>query len=202
MEKKIGHDLAFLERKVLERTMIKELAQLFGIFFKIGAFTFGGGYAMLPILQRELVEKKQWITAEDLVNYYAVGQVTPGIIAVNTATFVGYRRKGVPGAITATLGLILPGVMIIILLARLISGFSDLPQVRHAMAGIKVAVSVLILEALLKLRKSALTDWQGVVIFLAVFAANLFLPQVSPGILVLLAGGSGALFLRRKGAAQ
>ena len=182
--------------------MTTDLVQLFWTFFKVGAFTFGGGYAMLPILQRELVEKKQWITDEDLADYYAVGQTTPGIIAVNTATFVGYRRCGVGGAIAATLGLILPGVMIIILLARLITGFSDWPQVRHAMAGIKVAVSVLILEALLKLRKSALTSWTAGLIFLAVFAANLFLPQVSPAILVLLAGGSGVLLFRRKGAVK
>lgn len=180
--------------------MIKDLIQLFWVFFKVGAFTFGGGYAMLPILQRELVEKKKWATDEDLADYYAIGQTTPGIIAVNTATFVGYRRQGIIGAIAATLGLVLPGVTIIILLARLISGFSELPQVRHAMAGIKVAVSVLILEALLKLRKSALSDWPAGLIFLAVFVAALFFPQISPAILVLLAGGSGALLLRRKGA--
>ena len=192
-----------LERELLiEKSMTTDLVQLFWTFFKVGAFTFGGGYAMLPILQRELLEKKQWITEEDLAGYYAVGQTTPGIIAVNTATFVGYHRSGVGGAIAATLGLILPGVMIIILLARLIVGFSDWPQVRHAMAGIKVAVSVLILEALLKLRKSALTSWPAGLIFLAVFAANLFLPQVSPAILVLLAGGSGALLFRGKGAVK
>ena len=182
--------------------MIKDLAQLFWTFFKVGAFTFGGGYAMLPILQRELVEKKKWATDEDLADYYAIGQTTPGIIAVNTATFVGYRRAGALGAVAATLGLVLPGVTIIILLARLIAGFSDLPQVRHAMAGIKVAVSVLILEALLKLKKSALTDWPGRTIFLAVFAAALFFPGMSPAILVLLAGGGGALLLRRKGATK
>lgn len=179
--------------------MIKEWMQLFLVFLKIGAFTFGGGYAMLPMLQREIVEKHGWATEEDLSDYYAIGQTTPGIIAVNTATFIGYRKFGVPGAIIATLGLVLPGILIIIGIVKLIIGFSDVVQVRQAMTGIKIAVSVLILEALLKLRKSALIDRATVGIFALVLVPAIVFPQISPVFLVIFAGILGCLFSYRKG---
>lgn len=153
---------------------------------------------MLPMLQRELIEKRKWSTEEELVNYYAIGQTTPGIIAVNTATFVGYSRQGVLGAVIATLGLVLPGVVIIILLARLITGFSELAPIRHAMAGIKAAVTVLILDALLRLRKSALPDAPSKIIFLLVLAAALLFPKLSPAILVLAAAVVGMTIAFRK----
>ena len=91
--------------------MDREMLRLFMVFLKIGVFTFGGGYAMLPILQREVVEKHGWVSENDLAEYYAIGQTTPGIIAINTATFVGYRKFGVVGAVVATLGLALPGIV-------------------------------------------------------------------------------------------
>lgn len=176
--------------------MIKNLGRLFFTFFKIGLFTFGGGYAMLPMLQREIVEKNEWATEEDLASYFAIGQTTPGIIAVNTATFIGFRKFGVLGAVIATAGLVSPGAMIIVLLVNVIENFSQIPQVRHAMTGIKIGVTVLILEALFKLKRSALQDKAGYLIFLSVVAARLFLPRISPAILVLLAGTLGIVLFR------
>ena len=127
---------------------------LFLTFAKVGVCTFGGGYAMLPILQREVVEKKGWATDEELTDYFAVGQCTPGIIAVNTATFIGQKYGGVAGGIVATLGVVFPSVVIISILAGLISNFADLAWVKNAFAGIQVCVCVLIFNAVLKLLKS------------------------------------------------
>ena len=112
---------------------MKEYWELFYSFAKIGAFTFGGGYAMLPLIQREVVEKKHWATEEEIMDYYAVGQCTPGIIAVNTATFIGYYKKGIIGGIFATLGVIFPSIVIILLIASLLQNFSDLAIVQHAL---------------------------------------------------------------------
>lgn len=178
---------------------MKALIRLFLVFFKIGLFTFGGGYAMLPILQREIVEKNQWAREEDLANYYAIGQTTPGIIAVNTATFIGYRQFGLLGAISATIGLISPGVVIIGLLVNLLVGLSDVREVQYVMKTLKVAVSVLILEAILKLRKNALVDNKTRVIFLIILALALFFPWISPALWVVLAGGLGILLANCRG---
>ena len=106
---------------------MKELFELFWMFFRIGGFTFGGGYAMLPMIQHEIVEKRKWATDEEIMNYYAVGQCTPGVIAVNTATFIGYKRKGIPGGIFATLGVIAPSIVIITVIAAFIGNFSHIP---------------------------------------------------------------------------
>ena len=116
---------------------MKECWELFWAFAKVGAMTFGGGYAMLPILQREVVEKRGWVTEEDLMDYFAIGQCTPGIIAVNTATFVGEKKKGVPGGIMATLGVVFPSLIIITILAGIITSVSDLAWVQNAFAGIR-----------------------------------------------------------------
>ena len=134
---------------------MKELLELFLTFAKIGVMTFGGGMAMLPILEREVVQNKHWATEEELVDYFAIGQCTPGIIAVNTATFVGQKRKGAMGGITATLGVVFPSLVIITILAGLITNFAHLAWVQNAFAGIQVCVCVLILNAVLKLLKSA-----------------------------------------------
>ena len=131
-----------------------ELLRLFVSFFKIGLFTFGGGYAMLPMLERELVEDRKWVTSEDILDYFAVGQCTPGVIAVNTATLVGYKRAKVPGAVVATLGVICPSVLIITAIAALLSNFAGIPAVQHAFAGIRVAVCALITAAVIKLVRS------------------------------------------------
>ena len=170
---------------------MKELWSLFLTFAKVGVMTFGGGYAMLPILQREVVENKGWATDEELTDYFAIGQCTPGVIAVNTATFIGQKRAGIAGGIVATL--------IIVALAGVITSFSHLTWVQHAFAGIRVCVCVLIFNAVLKLWKSAVKDVWGLLIFLAVLAASL-LTSLSPVWYVLAAGVAGVLIQNLKGA--
>ena len=134
---------------------MRMLWELFAAFAKMGTITFGGGMAMLPILQREVVENKHWATEEEMVDYYAIGQCTPGIIAVNTATFVGQKQAGVAGGIAATLGVVFPSLVIITILAGLITNFSHLTWVQNAFAGIQVCVCVLIFNAVVKLLKKS-----------------------------------------------
>lgn len=128
-----------------------ELLNLFRTFFAIGGLTFGGGYAMLPMLQREVVEKHGWATEEELLNYFAIGQCTPGIIAVNTATFVGYKQRGVAGGIAATAGVVAPSLIIITFIAMLLQNFMDIAWVQHAFAGVRVAVCALIVQSVVKM---------------------------------------------------
>ena len=154
---------------------MKDLISLFWAFCKIGGLTFGGGYAMLPMLQKEVVEEKNWATEEELLDYYAVGQATPGIIAVNTATFVGYKEKGVLGAAFATFGVVFPSLVIIMAIAGFIDNFSDLEIVQYAFSGIRIAVGVLILNALIKLMKGSVKDILGIILFVATFIASSFL---------------------------
>jgi chromate transporter len=165
-------------------------ADLFLTFAKIGVCTFGGGYAMLPILQREVVEKKGWATEEELTDYFAVGQCTPGIIAVNTATFIGYKHKGAPGGILTTLGVVFPSLVIITAIAAFLSNFAGIPLVQHALAGINAAVVALIASSVLKLAKSNLKDAVSGGIFLAGLALALLL-KLSPVILIVCAGVIG-----------
>ena len=165
---------------------------LFTSFFRIGLFTFGGGYAMLPILQREVVENKGWATDEELTDYFAIGQCTPGVIAVNTATFIGQKRRGILGGIVATLGVVFPSLVIIAALAGVITTFSHLAWVQHAFAGIRVCVCVLIFNAVLKLWKGAVKDVWGLVIFLVILALSVF-TKLSPIIYVLAAAVAGLL---------
>ncbi|MCI5648357.1 MAG: chromate transporter [Fusicatenibacter sp.] len=169
-----------------------EYLELFFTFAKMGAVTFGGGYAMLPILQREIVESKHWVSEAEIMDYYAIGQCTPGIIAINVATFVGKKRKGIPGGIAATLGMVFPSLIIITLIASLIHNFSDLVWVQNAFAGIRVCVCVLILNAVIKLWKSAVIDKITFVIFAAVFIGSIFL-NLSPVLYVVFSATAGIL---------
>ena len=171
---------------------MRELWELFITFAKVGVMTFGGGYAMLPILQREVVENKGWATDEELTDYFAIGQCTPGIIAVNTATFIGQKQKGVIGGIFTTLGVVFPSVVIITLLAGVIQAFSHIVWVQHAFGGIRVCVCVLIFNAVLKLWKSAVKDKWALGIFAVVLAASLLL-DLSPVVYVLFAAVAGIL---------
>ena len=166
------------------------LLDLFLTFAKVGVMTFGGGYAMLPILQREVVEKKGWATEEELMDYFAIGQCTPGIIAVNTATFIGQKNKGVLGGIFATLGVVFPSLVILSLLAGVIEAFSHIAWVQHAFGGIRICVCVLILDAVLKLLKKAVVDKWTLAIFALVALGGFFL-DVSPILFVLVAGIAG-----------
>ena len=145
---------------------------LFWTFARVGVCTFGGGYAMLPILQRELVENKGWTTDEELADYYAIGQCTPGVIAVNTATFVGQKLRGIPGGIVATLGLVFPSAVIIMTIAAFLQNFASLPAVIHAFAGVRACVCALILSSVLKLRRSSVVDRVTAVIFFVVLALS------------------------------
>ena len=135
---------------------MKVIWELYAAFFRIGLLTFGGGYAMLPMLQSEIVEKRKWATEEEVLNYFAVGQCTPGIIAVNTATFIGYKQKKIPGGIVATLGVISPSILIILIIARVLDHYSANLWVAHAFAGVRVAVCALVLSSIVKLWKLSL----------------------------------------------
>ncbi len=170
---------------------------MFLTFSKVGVMTFGGGYAMLPILQREVVEKKHWAAEEELMDYYAIGQCTPGIIAVNTATFIGKKHKGNLGGIIATLGVVFPSILIILAIAALISNFSHFAIVQNAFAGIRVCVCILIVNAVISLWKKALVDIWTVLIFAAVFACSVFL-NVSPIVYVVVAAALGILLQLKK----
>lgn len=172
---------------------MKILIQLYVAWFKMGLFTFGGGYAMLPMIQKEVIEKYHWATEEEILDYYAIGQCTPGIIAVNTATFVGYYQKGVLGGIVATLGVVSPSFIIISMIAGLINNFSEMEMVQHALTGINVAVCMLMIVAISNLWKKSIRNIGAFCIFaLALFLA--IFTNVSTVWLILLASILGIVF--------
>lgn len=171
---------------------MKKYIDLFLVFAKIGVMTFGGGYAMLPMLERELIDNRGWTTNEELMDYFAVAQCTPGVIAVNTATFIGYKLYGNLGGIVATLGVVSPSLVIITTIAGVLTNFADIPAVKHAFAGVRVCVCVLIFNAVLKLWKGAVKDVWGLVIFLVILALSVF-TKLSPIIYVLAAAVAGLL---------
>ncbi len=182
---------------------MKKLFDMFLTFARIGGLTFGGGYAMLPMLQREVVEKQHWATEEELADYYAIGQCTPGVIAVNTATFIGYRQAGIIGGIVATLGVVFPSIVIISLIAAFLTNFAELKVVQYAFQGIRVCVCVLIFNAVQKLWKKSIVDQPTTAIFLMVFVVSAglavaqsflpSLPSISPILYVVAAGVAGAV---------
>ena len=166
------------------------LWKLFVAFAKIGVMTFGGGYAMIPMLEREIVDKHGWAASEDLMDYYAVGQCTPGVIAVNTATFIGQKLAGVPGGIVASLGVVFPSLVIITVIAGILTSFADIPAVKSAFAAIRVCVCVLIFNSVLKLWKGAVKDKAALVLFLLVFGLSLFF-DISPIVFVVFCAAAG-----------
>ena len=173
--------------------------ELFTAWFKMGLFTFGGGYAMLPLIQKEVIDKYHWATEDEIMDYYAIGQCTPGIIAVNTATFVGYKVKGIAGGIVATLGVVSPSLVIITLISTLISNFSSLAIVQHALQGIEVAVCVLMVFAIAKMYKKGVENLATFLIFVSAFILSYF-TSISTVILVVLAGtvGYAVYFAKQK----
>lgn len=171
---------------------MKLLLDLFIAFAKVGVMTFGGGYAMIPILQREIIDRHHWAKEEEMMDYYAVAQCTPGVIAVNTATFIGHKIAGDLGGIAATLGVVFPSVVIISVIAGLISSFSDIIYVQQAFAGIRVCVTVLILNSVLKLGKSAIKDTFAMILFLIVLVLSFFF-KISPVILVVVCAAAGII---------
>ena len=169
--------------------------ELFASFAKVGVMTFGGGYAMLPVLQREVVENKHWATDEELMDYYAVGQCTPGVIAVNTATFVGNKLSGTLGGIVATAGVIFPSLVIITVIAAILTEFADIQAVKSAFAAIRVCVCVLIFNSVVKLWKKAVIDKASLIMCLAVFVLSVFL-DISPIFYVIVCAAAGIVLTR------
>ena len=171
---------------------MKKLIMLYLVFFKMGIVNFGGGYALLPLLQKELVDKRGWATNEEITDYYAIGQCTPGAIAVNVSTFIGYKIKGILGGIVSTLGFVSPAFIIIFLIATVLNQFSDLWYVQSAFKAIRACVFVLILSAIIKLSKKSIVDWitlglAAVVLLLTIFT------DIPLFIYVLVAGFIGVM---------
>ena len=162
------------------------LWKLYALFFKMGLFTFGGGYAMLPILKKEAVEKQKWITEEELLNYYSIGQCTPGIIAVNAASFIGYKLRKIGGLISATLGVISPSLIIIVLVAALLRQYMDNPYVQQAFGGIRICVIALIINTVWNMWQKGVKNARGYIVF-AVAAVLLWCFNLSAIAVVILA---------------
>ena len=185
---------------------MNRLLELYWTFVKIGCVTFGGGYAMLPILERELVDKRGWTTMDDLRDYFSIGQCTPGIIAMNVSTFIGEKRGGVKGAVVASASFLTGPILIILTIAMFLKNFAQLEVVQHAFAGIRVCVCVLILQAVLRLWKKSVVDPFTLGLYLAVFALHAFsglLPcRIPAAALVILSGAAGVLAASRKNRAS
>jgi chromate transporter len=171
---------------------LREYFDLFWAFFVVGASTFGGGYAIVPVLERELIKKRSWITMDEILDYYTIAQITPGIIAVNIATFVGCKRRGVFGGIIATISLVMPGVCLMLLVSLFVKRFAEYPIVQHALAGIRLAVCALILDTSIKLIKNFYKNYKSVIIFIIAFSLSAVL-SVSPVYVILGAGLAGFL---------
>lgn len=171
---------------------MKTLIDLFFTFCRIGGLTFGGGYAMLPMIQKEIVEEKKWATEEEVLDYYAVGQCTPGIIAVNTATFIGYKVQGIIGAIVATLGVVFPSLIIITIIAALLKNFASYAIIQHAFSGIRVVVIALIISAILKLAKTSIKSSITLIIAILAFISVAFV-NLSPIYIVVAAACVGLI---------
>lgn len=164
--------------------MLRDLLILYTLFFRMGAVTFGGGYAMLPILRREIIQNHQWMDEETIMDYYALSQGLPGIIAINVSVFIGYRRRGIPGGVAAALGMVSPCIIIISIIAFFLSSFQDNLYVQHALAGISVCVAALILDAVISMWKKGVKDLFGIVVCLAMLCLSVF-TDLSPILLVI-----------------
>lgn len=166
---------------------MKTLWELYQAFFRIGLLTFGGGYAMLPMLKREVVERYAWITEEEMLDIYAIGQCTPGIIAINTATYIGYKEKGILGGIVASIGEVTPSWCIILLIASVLKNFMNYTIVQHAFVGIRIAVCALILTTVLQLVRKGVKDWIGACLFLGAVLLAMFTPVSTITIIAIAA---------------
>ena len=181
---------------------MRELLELYLAFLKIGCVNFGGGYAMLPLLERDLVNRRGWTTMEDLVDYYAIGQCTPGVIALNVSTFIGYRKRGPVGAIASTVGFLTAPVAIILVIAAFLTNFAELEVVQHAFAGIRVCVCVLILQAVMRLWKKSVVDHLSFLVYAAVLALMLLstlLPFKIPAAVLIISAGVFGIFFGKSG---
>jgi chromate transporter len=174
---------------------MKQYIEIFLVFMKMGVITFGGGYAMMPIIERELINKRGWVTSEEVMDYYTIAQVTPGIIAVNVSTFVGHKRAGVVGGVLATCGFVFLPVCAVVLIGLCLRNFADLPVVKHAFGGIRVAVGALILQTIWKMRKGAFKDKVSIIICALSFVMSVVF-GANPVILVAAFGLLGLVLYR------
>ncbi len=183
---------------------MKLLLTIYAVFVKIGAFTFGGGYAMLPLVQKEVIEKRHWATEEEVMDYYAMSQSLPGIIAVNMSLFLGYKKKGVSGGIAAALGAVTPSLVIIMLVAMFLSGALEYELVQKAFAGVRVVVSALIVQAIVKLWKTGVKGVFGYTVYFAALALVLStgVPIIAVVLAAVAAGIVYSLVQRARGAAK
>ncbi len=183
------------------------LTDLFLTFAGIGLFTFGGGYAMIALIENICVEKKQWITHDEMMNITVIAESTPGPIAINCATYVGYKKKGFIGALIATVGMVLPSFCIIFAISRFLDHFLEITWIAHAFQGIKIAVGILILDAainmLMKMQKKAMPRTIMLCAFAAMLLIDVFSVRISSIILMLTAGlVSLIIFMVKKPAAK
>ncbi len=169
---------------------MKILLELFWTFFKIGSITIGGGYVMLPMIQKEIVQTKKWASDEEVIDYYAIGQSTPGIIAVNTATFIGYKLKKIPGAVAATLGMVCPSLIIILTIAIAFEHFEEIALVQSAFRGIRIAVIAVLIHAVYKMGKKTVKDWIGIIFAATAFVVVAF-AKISPIWVILISAALG-----------
>jgi len=183
---------------------MKEYLSIFWAFLNIGMFTFGGGYAMIPVVERELVVKRKWLTMDEVIEFYTVSQIMPGMIGVNLLIFIGNKRKDAFAGFLGAMGFILPGVCIITAVALFISNFAEIPAVQSAFTGIRIAVGALILDTVIKLVKGVFKEAKPLVIFILVFFLSVFpaglIPAFikSPAFLVGASGLAGLIFFRTK----
>ncbi|MBQ9757302.1 MAG: chromate transporter [Clostridia bacterium] len=176
---------------------IKDLTKLFFAFFRIGILTFGGGYAMLPMLEREIAVKHKWATVEEIMDYFAISQCTPGVIAVNLATFIGRKTNGIIGGIVATLGVVAPSVIIISLVATILQKIYYNPIVKSAFAGVGVAVCAILVQAFLKISKTGIVDKVSFVVAAVSFVLSAFF-GVSTILIIVAAGVFGIIYMTLK----
>ncbi len=178
---------------------LKLLAQIFISFLKIGPVTFGGGYAMIPLIEREVVEKRGWVKTKDITDIFAVAESVPGAIAINSATFIGYRLAGVPGAIVAMTGVLLPTFIIVVMLSLFFLKVQDNPKVEAAFVSIRATIVALITYAAIKIGKTAVVD-KTTVALIAITVALMFFVHIHPALLIICGGlvGIGIIALKKK----
>jgi chromate transporter len=179
---------------------VREYLELFWAFIAVGGSAFGGGYAVVPVLEREMIKKRGWLTMDEVLDFYTIAQITPGVIMVNIATFVGCKRKGPPGGLAATIGVVLPGVSLMLLVSLFVKRFAEYPVVQHAFAGIRLAVCALILDTTIKLFKGFWKESRAMVISVIAFLLSAVF-SLSPVYIIPAAGLAGFLLLSPKGKA-
>ena len=177
---------------------MREYLELLWAFIVVGCTTFGGGYTAIPVLEREMIKKRGWLTMDEVLDFYTIAQITPGIILVNIATFSGYKRKGIPGGIIATIGVVVPGVSLMLLISLFIKRFAEYPIVQHAFSGIRLAVCALILDTTIKLFKGFWKDYKALIISIIAFVLSAIF-SVSPVYIIPVAGLAGFLLYSPRG---